>query len=228
MITAILVAGGRGRRFGGSVAKQFQTLAGTPLLVWSARRLLAAAPNARLVVVAAPEEHDRCRALLAPLGVPLSLAPAGAERQQSVASGLTLVESACEIVVVHDAVRPLVAPATIAACIATARASGAALLAAAVADTVKRAADGVVTETVPRTGLWLAQTPQVFRAELLRRAHAEAARLGIVATDDAALVERLGVPVRIVPGSHVNRKVTTPEDLSWAEAMVAGDPTLRL
>jgi 2-C-methyl-D-erythritol 4-phosphate cytidylyltransferase len=225
MISAILVAGGRGRRFGGDVPKQFQTLRGMPLLVWSARRLLAAAPDARLVVVAPPEEHDRCRALLA--SMPLSLAPAGDERQQSVASGLTLVDSRCELVVVHDAVRPLVAAAAIAACIETARVSGAAILAAAVADTVKRAVDGVVTETVARADLWLAQTPQVFRADLLRRAHAEAARLGILATDDAALVERLDVPVRIVPGSHINRKITTPDDLAWAEAMVAGDPTLQ-
>ena len=81
---------------------------------------------------------------------------------------------------------------------------------------------------MPRADLWLAQTPQVFRADLLRRAHAQAARSGIVDTDDAALVERLGVPVSVVPSSHLNRKITTSDDLAWAEAIVAGFPHLRL
>jgi 2-C-methyl-D-erythritol 4-phosphate cytidylyltransferase len=228
VIDVILVAGGRGRRFGGALAKQFQPLAGVPLLVWSARRMGAIAGLTRLIVVAAPQEHARCRALLEPLALPFRLADAGEERQHSVASGLAETDPRSEIVVVHDAVRPLVEPAAIAACVAAARAHGAALAATPVADTVKRVRDDIITETVPRAGLWLAQTPQVFRLELLRRAHAEAARLGIVATDDAALVERLGVPVRIVPASHLNRKITTPDDLAWAEAMVAGFPSLRV
>lgn len=228
MIDVILVAGGRGRRFGGALAKQFLPLAGVPLLVWSARRMGAIAGLGRLIVVAAPEEHARCRALLEPLALPLHLAAAGEERQYSVASGLAATDPHAELVVVHDAVRPLVDPTAVAACIETARAHGAALMAAPVADTVKRVRDDVIVETVPRDGLWLAQTPQAFRADLLRRAHAEAARLGIVATDDAALVERLGAPVRIVPASHLNRKITTPEDLAWAEAVVTGLPGLRL
>lgn len=228
VIDVILVAGGRGRRFGGAVAKQFQLLAGVPLLVWSARRMSTIAGLSRLVVVAAPEEHARCRALLDPLGLPFRLADAGEERQHSVASGLSAVDVGAELIVVHDAVRPLVEPAAIAVCVEAARAGGAALLATPVADTVKRAEDDVVTATVARAGLWLAQTPQIFRAEVLRRAHAEAARLGTTATDDAQLVERLGMPVRIVPASHFNRKITTQEDLAWAEAMVAGFPRLRL
>lgn len=226
MTGVILVAGGRGRRFGGALAKQFLPLAGAPLLVWSARRLATLRDLASFVVVAAPEEHERCRALLAPLALPLRLADAGEERQHSVASGLAAIEQGCEIVVVHDAVRPLVDPASIAACVEAARASGAAVLASPVADTVKRAEGAVVTATVPREGLWLAQTPQVFRADVLRRAHLEAERLGFVGTDDAALVERLGLPVRIVEGSHLNRKITTPDDLAWAEGIVAGFPQL--
>ncbi len=228
MIEAILVAGGRGRRFGGDLPKQFQLLAGVPLLVWSARRMATITGLTRLIVVAARDEHGRCRDLLAPLALPLHLADAGDERQHSVASGLAAVAAEAELVVVHDAVRPLVEPAAIAACVAAARGTGAALLATPVADTVKRAAGEMVTETVPRTDLWLAATPQIFRADVLRRAHAEAARLGIVDTDDAALVERLGLPVRVVPASHLNRKITTPDDLAWAEAIVAGFPHLRL
>jgi 2-C-methyl-D-erythritol 4-phosphate cytidylyltransferase len=228
VIEAILVAGGRGRRFGGDVAKQFQLLAGVPLLVWSARRMATIAGLTRLIVVAARDEHARCRALLAPLALPLHVADGGEERQHSVASGVAALGADAVIVVVDDAVRPLVEPAAIAACIAAARVSGAALLATPVADTVKRTAGDMVMETVPRRDLWLAQTPQTFRADVLRRAHAEAARLGIVDTDDAALVERLGLPVRVVPASHLNRKITTPDDLAWAEAIVAGFPHLRL
>jgi len=228
MIEAILVAGGRGTRFGGDVPKQFQSLAGVPLLVWSARRLASVASVRRLIVVAAREEQARCRDLLAPLGLPLRLADAGSERQHSVASGLALVDDEAEVVAVHDAVRPLVDPAAVAACIEAAWTHGAAVLATPVADTVKRAADTIVVETLARAGLWAVQTPQAFRVELLRRAHAEAARAGVVATDDAALVERLGAPVHIVESSHLNRKITTPDDLAWAEAMIAGLPALRL
>ncbi len=165
--------------------------------------------------------------MLASSGLPLRLAAAGAERQHSVASGLAATDPDCEIVVVHDAARPFVAPEAIASCVAAARTHGAAILAAAVSDTVKRVDRERITETIPRAGLWLAQTPQVARADLLRRAHSEAARLGIVETDEAALVERLGETVVVVAGSHLNRKITTPDDLAWAEAMVAGDPSLR-
>jgi 2-C-methyl-D-erythritol 4-phosphate cytidylyltransferase len=221
-VNVILVAGGRGRRFGGSVAKQFQSLAGTPLLVWTARRFIDTPGLTRLIVVAAREEHGRCEQMLAPLGMPLRLAVAGDERQHSVASGLEQVEQGCAIVLVHDAVRPLVEPAAIAACIAAARECGAAILAVPVPDTVKRCVDDRIVETVPRADLWLAQTPQAFRADWLRRAHAEAGRAQAAATDDAALVERLGLPVRIVPGAISNRKITTPEDLAWAEALLAG------
>lgn len=219
-VNVILVAGGRGLRLGGPVPKQFQVLAGTPLLVWTARRFCGLADLTRVIIVAAPEEHARCEALLAPLALPLCLAPAGPERQQSVAAGIGLLEPECTIAVVHDAVRPLVERAAIAACIRAAREAGAAILATPVADTVKRASDGRVLETVPRGDLWLAQTPQAFDAALLRRAHDEALRAGVAATDDAMLVERLGLPVRIVRGSPVNRKITTPEDLAWAETVL--------
>lgn len=222
-VNVVLVAGGRGRRVGGPVAKQFLPLAGVPVLVRTARRFVDVPGLTRFVVVAAPEEFERCRALVAPLGLPLTLAPAGAERQESVAAGLAATEDACTIVVVHDAVRPFVRPAEIVACIAAARACGAALLATAVADTVKRAHGQRVQETVPRRDLWLAQTPQAFRADVLRAAHAAVARERVAATDDAALVERLGRPVAIVPGEARNRKLTTRDDLAWAAAIVSAE-----
>lgn len=224
-VNVILVAGGRGRRIGGEVAKQFRLVAGHPVIVWTARRFRRTPGLARLIVVAPPEEFARCKTLLDPLGLPLRFAAAGRERQQSVAAGIAALDADCAIAVVHDAVRPLVSEDAIAACIAAAGETGAAILATPVADTVKRCSGDRVVQTVPRAELWLAQTPQAFRAEVLRRAHEAAARDQLAAaTDDAALVERLGLPVAVVAGDPSNRKITTADDLTWAEALlVAGD-----
>jgi len=221
-VNVILVAGGTGRRFGGTEPKQFQPLGGRPMLVVAASRFLGLANLARVIVVVAPEVTERAAAMLEPLGLPLRFAAAGRERQHSVASGLAALDPECAIVAVHDAARPLVVLADVEACIVAARTTGAALLATPVPDTVKRAADGRIVATVPRSDLWLAQTPQIFRADILRRAHAAAPAEG-AATDDAALVERLGLPVAIVPGDPRNRKVTTPDDLVWAESVLAGE-----
>ncbi len=216
-VEVILVAGGTGRRFGGTVPKQFQLLAGRPMLAVAASCFVGVPDVARLIVVVADAERERCARMLETVAVPIRFASPGAERQASVASGIAALDPRSAVVAVHDAARPLVRPADVAACIAAARASGAAILATPVLDTVKRAQDGRVVATVPRADLWLAQTPQVFAADLLRRAHAEAPR-DQVSTDDAALVERLGVEVTIVPGHPSNRKITTREDLAWAES----------
>ena len=218
-VDVIVVAGGSGRRFGGPVAKQFQPLAGRPMLAVTASRFVDLPGLRRVIVVVPPAAFDECRTLLAPLDLPLRLAPAGKERQQSVASGLAAVDPGCAIVAVHDAARPLVRPAHVVACIEAARASGAAILATPVPDTVKRVRDDRIVGTLDRSDLWLAQTPQAFRVDVLRRAHAAAAEGA--ATDDAALVERLGLPVAIVAGDPSNRKITTPDDLVWAEALLA-------
>jgi 2-C-methyl-D-erythritol 4-phosphate cytidylyltransferase len=221
-VNVVLVAGGAGRRFGGAVPKQFQPLGGRSMLTVAASRFGALAELSRLIVVAPPDTFERCDAMLAPLGLPLRFAPAGAERQHSVANGLVELEAECAVVAVHDAARPLVRPEAIAACVAAARTTGAAILATRVPDTVKRVHDGRIVATVPRGDLWLAQTPQAFRPDVLRRAHAEAPA-GAAATDDAALVERLGLPVAIVEGDATNRKITTPDDLAWAETVLAGE-----
>jgi len=142
----------------------------------------------------------------------------GERRRDSVRAGLDALAD-CDYVVVHDGARPLVTKALIDAALAGARETGAALCAVPVSDTVKRTDDaGLVRSTVSRAGLWLAQTPQAFRTELLLRAH-EATEID--ATDDAALVELLGEPVRVVMGSPRNLKVTTPADLRLAEALLA-------
>jgi 2-C-methyl-D-erythritol 4-phosphate cytidylyltransferase len=219
-VNVIVVAGGSGRRFGGAVAKQFQPLGGRPMLAVTASRFVGLPGLARLVVVASPEAFEQCRAILTPIGLPFTLAAAGMERQHSVASGVAVVDEQCAIIAVHDAARPLVRPQDVVACIDAARATGAAILATPVSDTVKRVRDDRIVGTVARADLWLAQTPQAFRVDVLRRAHAANVD-DAVATDDAALVERLGLPVAIVPGDPSNRKITTVEDLVWAEAYLA-------
>jgi 2-C-methyl-D-erythritol 4-phosphate cytidylyltransferase len=220
-VNVVLVAGGAGRRFGGTVPKQFALLGGEPLLLRSARAFANVPALSAIILVTTPDTRARCEGQLAPLGLPLRFAVAGAERQHSVAAGVAALDPDCAIAVVHDAARPLVRPDDIVACIAAAEACGGAILATPIPDTVKRCRDDRIVETIPRADLWLAQTPQAFRADVLRHAHEAAARDGVIATDDAALVERLGMPVAIVPGDPANRKITTPRDLAWAEAYLA-------
>lgn len=146
----------------------------------------------------------------------------GAERQDSVAAGLAALPGEATHVAVHDAARPLVRPEDVQRVVDAALRWDAALLATPVADTVHRGRGGRVRETLTREELWAAQTPQVFRVELLREALEKARAAGIRGTDDAGLVARLGVPVHIVPGDPINRKITTGTDLAWAEALLPG------
>src|SRR5512143_3569024 len=177
--------------------KGFVQLAGVPLFVRSLRAILAAPAIAEAVVVAPPEAMAQASALLnihGPYRIPPQLVAGGAERQDSVRHGLAAVGDAT-LVAIHDAARPFVAPATVAAVIEAARVDGAAIPAT---DTVKIVdPDNWIESTPPRARTWLAQTPQVFRTALLRAAHARGGD-GAPATDDAALVERLGHRVRVV------------------------------
>jgi 2-C-methyl-D-erythritol 4-phosphate cytidylyltransferase len=133
---------------------------------------------------------------------------------------MQVLEPDTDIVVVHDAVRPFITRVLVRAVIAAAREHGAAICGLPITDTVKRVRDGLVAETVDRAELWAVQTPQAFRHPLLREAHEKAQRDGVVGTDDGMLVERLGHPVRIVPGLVQNLKITTPDDLRRARAWV--------
>jgi 2-C-methyl-D-erythritol 4-phosphate cytidylyltransferase len=153
---------------------------------------------------------------------PLRVEPVvgGDERQESVARGLGLLDDDCEIVVVHDGVRPLVPSGVFSACVEGAQRWGAAVAAVPVRDTLKRGAGERVAATVDRRGLWMVQTPQAFRLSLLREAHARAAETGYRATDDAALVERAGAVVGIVRGTEENIKITEPGDLRYAELLL--------
>jgi len=157
-------------------------------------------------------------------GGSLTLVEGGAERSHSVAAGLAALNADCAVVLVHDAARPFVQPETIDAVVKVVRGGVAAVAALPITDTVKEVAPDDprrVVRTVPRDRLWRAQTPQGFPRTLLVEAHERAQRAGLTATDDAALVERLGATVVVVPDSPRNIKITTAEDLAWADAWAA-------
>lgn len=214
-----MVAAGRGERLGGKVPKQYREIAGVPMLLRALRPFTSHPEVAQVVVALPPEDATNPPGWLAPLtGGSLLLVPGGAERSASVAAGLEALSPACEILLVHDAARPFVSREVIDAVIQTARTGVGAVPALPLGDTVKETRDSssqTVERTVPRDRLWRAQTPQGFPRQLLVRAHAAAGNQG--ASDDAALVERLGHEVRLVPGSERNLKVTTAEDLRLAE-----------
>jgi 2-C-methyl-D-erythritol 4-phosphate cytidylyltransferase len=222
-VTAIVPAAGSGVRFGGLVPKQYLPLAGVPLLARTLRALAASGRVDCLIVAVPPGQEARCRAeILEPCGIAVDrLVPGGVDRQASVFAGLAAAPRETDIVAVHDGARPLVTPEILSAAVAAAAAHGGAAVAVPVTDTIKVAdAENLVTETLPRGRLWAAQTPQVFRAAWLREAHARALAEGFRGTDDAVLVERLGYPVRLVPGSPDNLKVTTMADLAQAEQIL--------
>lgn len=223
-VNAVIVAAGKGERMGALLPKPFLSLAGVPLLIHTLRSLAQSTLISKIVIVIAPEYETYCRELLGshgPFGLSSCVVHGGPERQDSVRLGLAAVDAACEIVVIHDAARPFIAAEIIDQSITVAAECGGALVAVPVQDTIKRVGrDETVVETVPRQSLWLAQTPQTFRVALIREAHARAVAEGGPATDDAALVERMGGTVKIVPGDPRNFKITTPEDLRFAESML--------
>jgi 2-C-methyl-D-erythritol 4-phosphate cytidylyltransferase len=221
-IGVVIPAAGTGRRMGGATAKQFLLLEGLPVLVRTVQRFDSSTVVDDIVLAVAESECDAVRALLAPFA-PSKLrvvVPGGAERQDSVASGLGVL--ATDIVLVHDAVRPFASHGLIAAVAAEAVRSGAAVAAVRMKETIKiDDGAGKVLSTPERGSLWVAQTPQGFAAALLKEAFSQAAKEGFVGTDDASLVERLGVAVTLVEGEYDNIKITTPEDLEWAARIQA-------
>jgi 2-C-methyl-D-erythritol 4-phosphate cytidylyltransferase len=219
-LCAILVAAGRGARIGGPRPKAFLPLAGKPLFFYALRTLCTLSSVRSIILVVAPDWRQAAQFMVAEekgLDVPILIAAGGEQRQDSVAAGLACVDDA-DLVIVHDAARPFASKDLFAAVVEAAAEFGAAIAALPAQDTVKLAAPGeLVQGTIDRSQVWLAQTPQVFRVDLLRQAYEKAAGEGFIATDDAGLIERLGDPVRLVRGEPDNRKVTTREDLIWAE-----------
>jgi 2-C-methyl-D-erythritol 4-phosphate cytidylyltransferase len=221
---ALVLAAGRGERLGHRLPKGFVPLSGRPLLLHALAVLDAAPEVERVVAVIPADAFDRYRQAIAGAGALGKLAPpvaGGRERQDSVRAGLAALPPGAQLVLVHDAARPCLRGDAVRRVIEAARATGAAILAAPVRDTIKRVVDGRVAGTPPRAECWAAQTPQVFRVEILREALAKAEADGVLGTDDAQLVEALGVEVRVVPGDPDNLKVTGPEDLALAERLLA-------
>lgn len=224
MVHALIVAGGSGSRFGGPRAKQYLPLAGVPVLIRTLGVFDRCEVIDTLVLVVPPGDEPFVRdSLLAAAGLrkTVLLCSGGARRQDSVFSGLACISDDDSIVVIHDAVRPLVTCECITACVDAARAQGAGIAAVPALDTLKRVTTaGTIDATLPREDVWLAQTPQAFRTDLIRHAHRMARAQNFLGTDDASLVERQGGSVRIVPGSRRNIKITTSEDMALAEAFL--------
>jgi 2-C-methyl-D-erythritol 4-phosphate cytidylyltransferase len=223
----ILPAAGKSSRFRDKEKKVFATIDGRPVWRRTAELFVNRKDVCQTVVVVAPEDMEtfqrRHAADLAVFGI--KVAEGGAERFDSVANALKVLVPEADFVAVHDAARPCVTEEQINAVFAGAEKTGAALLAVPVSDTVKRGdKDGKVKETVPREGLWLAQTPQAFRRDWLEAAYADRARLGRGVTDDAQLVEAAGHTVYLLAGSASNLKITTREDLALADAVLKARP----
>jgi len=246
-VTAIIAAGGRGHRFGNAGPKQLLSIGGRPILERSIAAF-ASHPSIDAIVVALPPElADEPPAYLRlahasaqqGIGKPLSIVAGGARRQDSVANAFAAADRQSDVIVIHDAARPFASADLIRRTVAAAAESGAAVAAVQSRDTVKRATrppetseargssvgsgfSRTVIETLARDTIYLAQTPQAFQREVLRRALEIGARDDVDATDEAALVELAGLPVRLVDGDASNIKITTPEDMALGEAIAAG------
>ncbi|HEX3178091.1 MAG TPA: 2-C-methyl-D-erythritol 4-phosphate cytidylyltransferase [Methylomirabilota bacterium] len=220
-VAVLVPAGGIGARLGSRTPKQFLRLGREPILRATLRHFRAH-PRVGEIVVAAPAAHvERARRLLRGGEASVTVVAGGASRQESVRSALAAAPASASVILVHDAVRPFLTRGLIDSLIAAAERDGAAICALPVAETVKRVRDGFVDATVERDGLWTVQTPQAFRAALLREAHDKARRDGFVGTDESMLVERLGHRVRVIPGLAENVKITTPADLRRARRRAA-------
>ena len=221
-----MVAAGRGVRLGNEVPKQFLPLAGAPMLLHAVRPFLTRSDVVRVVVVLPEPIAVTPPDWLSPLlGDRLVVVKGGRERMDSVESGLDSLPPACAIVVVHDGARPFPDPGVIELVIREARHGAGAIAALPIADTIKEAevrthgARQRIARTVPREGMWRAQTPQAFPRSMLEAAYADARSLEVNATDCASLVERIGGEVVLVADTATNLKVTTPSDLALARAI---------
>ncbi len=224
MVLAIIVAAGKGIRMSDSVRKQYIVLDGMPMLSRTLG-LFDRCDRIDRIIVAVPEDDiDFCRNEIIPAANmeknPI-LVIGGASRQDSVYNSLKTIETDDGVVLIHDGVRPFVNPEHLVACIEGAQEHGACILGIPAFDTVKHVnAKNEIIQTQQRDTLWLAQTPQAFQLQLIKKAHEIAKQEGFMGTDDASLVERLGGVVKIIPGSRSNIKITSQEDLKVARALL--------
>ncbi len=223
-VVAVIVAAGEGVRMGDGPRKQYLNIGNLPVFVHA---LLAFDKNPEIdhIVSVLPESDlSFCQGKIIALlhfNKDLQLVAGGASRQESVYNGLKAVEDDCDIVVIHDGVRPFVSDRLISESVTGARKYGACIAAVPVKDTLKIVRNNAIQKTLPRDQVWLAQTPQAFRYDLIVRAHETARKEQFKETDDAALVERFGGEVYLIEGELLNIKITTPEDLKIAEAILS-------
>jgi len=219
-VSAIVVAAGKGRRFGHKASKALVKLNSRPVIAYSLA-LLNAQPQIREIVVAGnPENIQALRNIISKerIAKAVKVILGGKERRDSVANGLQAISPQADFILIHDAARPFVTKKLVTSVIKEARKSGAAIAAVAVKPTIKKVARSLIVEkTLDRKSLWEAQTPQVFKKDLILKAYKRFKHLE--ATDDAMLVERLGAKVSVVSGSYSNIKITTPEDLLIAKGI---------
>jgi len=226
MIHAIIPAAGRGKRLGGDIKKQFLTLCDLPVAVHTLTAFQYAPFIDQIVCISSKEDLSFFERLVSDhsLTKVTKVLPGGERRQDSVGAGLFYLGERCDrndLVVVHDGVRPLVTPQLIEKVIEAAKEEGSAVAALPAADSLKQvSSDKMILKSLPRENVWMVQTPQVFRLGILIEAYRRAAQEGFEATDEAMLVEKLGLPIRCVEGSIENIKITLPPDLEMAEILL--------
>ena len=220
---AIIPSAGQGRRMGAGAKKNYLPLLNKPVITYTLQAFEASPLVRSIVVVVCPGDEESFRqdiVLRHGITKVSKIIAGGAERQSSVANALRAIEGYGNVIAVHDGARPLVTPEIIERTIREAARFGAAICAVRPKDTIKTGRDNIVTGTIDRAGLWSVQTPQAFRASILFEAFRKADEDGFSATDESALVERLGIEVRVVEGSYENIKITTKEDLNIAECIL--------
>ena len=226
-VAAVVLAGGHGERFGSAGGKQLIDIAGKPLLSWSIETLDAVGDIGLIVVVCPKDRRDEYKSVaIDPFNfvTPIVIADAGDSRQESAFSGLEMVPDTYEFTLVHDGARPLITPRLVSHAINTIKGSmddDGVIIATPAIDTLKMVEEGVIVGTPDRRVFWNAQTPQIFRTGMYRRAHASALYDGFSGTDDSSLIERLGGRVRVVEGKRDNIKLTVPEDYLLLAAAIA-------
>lgn len=221
-IVAIIPAAGRGIRFGGKKPKQFMEILGKPLLVWTIEAIAKCEGISEHIIPLPAEKFDEYYSYIEPylscLNMKIRFISGGAERYETVWKALQMVDNTCAWVLVHDGARPMISPNLVNRVIKTAMETDAAIAAISATDTVKNVRNNRVCTTLDRDTIWLAQTPQVFRRNILLEAYERVINCSkdcVLGTDDAWFVEQIGHPVHIVSGERQNIKITTNDDMEW-------------
>jgi 2-C-methyl-D-erythritol 4-phosphate cytidylyltransferase len=224
MVSAIIVAAGKGIRMKGTMRKQYLDLSGRPVLAHSIMAFDSCSQVEEIFLVVPKEDIEYCQnkiLSLLDLKNQINLVYGGAKRQDSVYNGLKAINKDTDTVVIHDGVRPFIQAEDLKECILGSKKFGACILGTPASDTLKSVdKSDIIETTLPREYIWLAQTPQAFQYDLILKAHETARRDGYIGTDDASLVERLGADVKIIDGSRFNIKITKKEDLDVAKAVL--------